>query len=191
LLDEPLAALDANLRHEMQLELKQLQRQLGITFIFVTHDQQEALALSDRIALLRQGRIEQLDTPQAIYGRPRTAFAADFIGRANLIEAVVESWSPERLVAKSPDGLWVAAAGPEFRPVGSPVTLIIRPEHVRLSEPGAAGRGRVTAVTYKGFLNEVVLALPSGHILTAWTADHPPLGGAVGYSADPDQVAAL
>ena len=91
LLDEPLSALDARLRREMQVELKSLQRQVGIAFLFVTHDQEEAMALSDRIALLRAGELEQVDTPRAIYNRPRTAYAANFIGLTNLLRGRVEN----------------------------------------------------------------------------------------------------
>src|SRR5579871_4633647 len=90
LLDEPLGALDAKLRHAMQIELKRLQSQLGITFLFVTHDQEEALVMSDRIAVVNKGRIEQIGPTAEIYHRPATAFVADFLGQANLIDAVVE-----------------------------------------------------------------------------------------------------
>src|ERR1700761_3661763 len=90
LLDEPLSALDANLRLEMQRELKSLQQEVGITFIFVTHDQAEALAISDRVVLLHQGKVEQCDTPRAIYATPRTAYAAGFLGKSNLIQGVVQ-----------------------------------------------------------------------------------------------------
>jgi spermidine/putrescine transport system ATP-binding protein len=89
LLDEPLSALDANLRKQMQLELKQLQRELGITFLFVTHDQEEAMALSDRIALLRNGALEQVDSPRTIYARPSTAYTAQFIGQTNLLHCEI------------------------------------------------------------------------------------------------------
>ena len=91
LLDEPLAALDANLRRQMQLELKTLQREVGISFVFVTHDQEEAMALSDRIALLRRGRMEQVDTPRDLYLRPKTKYAASFIGQTNLLTAKIET----------------------------------------------------------------------------------------------------
>ncbi len=90
LLDEPLSALDANLRRQMQLELKNLQRQVGISFVFVTHDQEEAMILSDRIALLRHGRIEQLSTPQELYNQPKTAYAATFVGQTNLLQASIK-----------------------------------------------------------------------------------------------------
>jgi putative spermidine/putrescine transport system ATP-binding protein len=89
LLDEPLSALDANLRLEMQRELKVLQREVGITFIFVTHDQSEALAISDRVVLLRHGKVEQCGTPRGIYSTPRTAYAASFLGKSNLVQGTV------------------------------------------------------------------------------------------------------
>jgi len=205
LLDEPLAALDAKLRHEMQHELKQLQRQLKITFIFVTHDQQEALAMSDRIALLKAGRVEQLDTPPEIYGRPRTPFAADFIGRANLIEAVVQSVAETQLVCTSPEGRWVASGGAGDRAIGSRVTLMVRPEHVRVAA-AEAGRtpdastdeaspnrfsAEVVAVAFKGFVHEAVLKLPSGLLVTALTTQSWSVGAQVVCSVSLRQVSAL
>ena len=121
LLDEPLSALDANLRRQMQTELKSLQREVGITFIFVTHDQEEAMALSDRVALLRAGHLEQIAGPREIYGEPATAYAAEFIGQTNLLRAEVR------------DG--IASAGAiVWRTFGSPgkVTYSLRPECIRL-----------------------------------------------------------
>lgn len=108
LLDEPLSALDANLRRQMQIELKALQREVGIAFIFVTHDQEEAMVMSDRIALLRAGALEQIATPREIYSRPATAYAAQFIGRTNLLHAHVQNGTAEcaglRWECKQPDG---------------------------------------------------------------------------------------
>ena len=121
LLDEPLSALDANLRRQMQTELKSLQREVGITFIFVTHDQEEAMALSDRVALLRAGHLEQIAGPREIYGEPATAYAAEFIGQTNLLRAEVR------------DG--IASAGAiVWRTFGPPgkVTYSLRPECIRL-----------------------------------------------------------
>ena len=121
LLDEPLSALDANLRRQMQTELKSLQREVGITFIFVTHDQEEAMALSDRVALLRAGHLEQIASPREIYGEPATAYAAEFIGQTNLLRAEVR------------DG--IASAGAiVWRTFGPPgkVTYSLRPECIRL-----------------------------------------------------------
>jgi spermidine/putrescine ABC transporter ATP-binding subunit len=123
LLDEPLSALDANLRGEMQRELKLLQRELGITFLFVTHDQEEAMAMSDRIVLLHRGRIEQSGAPREIYARPRTTYAASFIGKSNILRGVVANGfavcGPFRVPVAAPDG---------------PVALSLRPESIRLAE---------------------------------------------------------
>ena len=123
LLDEPLSALDANLRKQMQGELKQLQRELGITFLFVTHDQDEAMALSDRIALLRNGALEQVDSPRAIYARPATAYTAQFIGQTNLLHAEVREG-----MARSGLLQWPVAGVPD----GS-ATFSIRPENIHFS----------------------------------------------------------
>ncbi len=122
LLDEPLSALDANLRRNMQLELKSLQREVGISFVFVTHDQEEAMALSDRIALLRHGRIEQLATPQELYNHPRTEYAATFIGQTNLLRASVDN-------GKAHVGSleWPTSTEP------GPVTFSLRPEHIAIA----------------------------------------------------------
>lgn len=127
LLDEPLSALDANLRRQMQGELKVLQREVGITFLFVTHDQDEAMALSDRIALLRAGELEQIAAPREIYNRPSTAYTAQFVGQTNLLRAEVV------------DGVarWGAFSWPcEGRP--GPATFSLRPEHIRLASPADA-----------------------------------------------------
>ena len=117
LLDEPLSALDANLRLEMQRELKQLQREVGITFIFVTHDQSEALAISDRVVLLRNGKIEQCGTPRAIYSTPRTAYAASFLGKSNLIAGVVHQGVADcgafSVSVMQPDGPVIFSLRPE------------------------------------------------------------------------------
>ena len=117
LLDEPLSALDANLRKEMQSELKSLQREVGITFLFVTHDQDEAMALSDRIALLRNGALEQIASPREIYSQPATAYTAQFIGQTNLLRAVVLSGIATcgalRWPTSAPDGTGLFSLRPE------------------------------------------------------------------------------
>ena len=146
LLDEPLSALDANLRKQMQSELKSLQREIGITFLFVTHDQEEAMALSDRIALLRGGALEQVASPREIYARPTTAYAAQFIGQTNLLEADVR------------DGLAVCGAlrWPSSEREGA-VVFSLRPEDINLvpsNQPPAAGsvnfRGTIRQQLYGG-----------------------------------------
>ncbi len=135
LLDEPLGALDQKLRKEMQLELKRLQREVGITFIYVTHDQEEALTMSDRIAVMYQGRVLQVDQPDALYERPTTRFVADFIGVTNFLEGRVLS-SGDGRVAVDVAGVGHIRANPLNDVVpGAMVTLAVRPERIRLAEP--------------------------------------------------------
>jgi len=158
LLDEPLSALDANLRRQMQVELKALQRDVGITFLFVTHDQEEAMTLSDRIALLKSGRIEQVDAPRAMYQRPRTAYVATFIGRTNILTARVSGG--------------VARAGPMQWPCDVPdgeVQFSLRPEHVRLADIENSIRLRATVLSrvFHGSSELVDLDCGEGLVLTA------------------------
>jgi len=134
LLDEPLSALDANLRRQMQVELKSLQREVGIAFVFVTHDQEEAMVMSDRIALLRSGELEQVATPREIYSRPATAYVAQFIGHTNLLRAEVRSG-----VARCRALSW-----PALLPDG-PALFSLRPEQVRVGGTGTSGAVRVRA----------------------------------------------
>ena len=171
LLDEPLSALDARLRQSMQLELKRLQRQVGTTFIFVTHDQEEALTISDRIALMRDGRIEQCAAAQELYEQPATAFAAQFIGQTNLLEA--------ELIER--EGGWVRCRlddGWEFRvkaggwPAGAArASVSIRPEKLLLSKsPLNAENGchaRVTEIVFKGAIQRFLLVTDRGTQFTA------------------------
>ena len=135
LLDEPLSALDANLRRQMQMELKSLQREVGIAFIFVTHDQEEAMVMSDRIALLRQGELEQVASPREIYSRPATAYTAQFIGHTNLLRAQVSQG-----IARCESLAWPIAL-----PDG-PALFSLRPESIRL----AAGDGNSGTVRLRG-----------------------------------------
>ena len=135
LLDEPLGALDLKLRQEMQVELKALQREVGITFVFVTHDQEEALAMSDRVGVMSEGRLLQVGTPAEVYEHPANRFVADFIGRTNLLEGVVESRSAMRLHAGA-----IVAAASELD-AGTSAALSVRPEQVRLHVQGAAPDG--------------------------------------------------
>ncbi|HTR64673.1 MAG TPA: ABC transporter ATP-binding protein [Terriglobales bacterium] len=134
LLDEPLSALDANLRRQMQVELKSLQREVGISFVFVTHDQEEAMVMSDRIALLRLGELEQIASPREIYARPATAYTAQFIGHTNLLHAEIKSG-----IARCHTLAWPAAL-----PDG-PQLFSLRPESIRLAT-GAAGPGAVRII---------------------------------------------
>ena len=137
LLDEPLAALDLKLRKEMQVELKNLQERLGITFVFVTHDQDEALLMSDRIAVMNHGRIEQLGTPDGLYERPRTRFVADFLGVRNLLEAKVAAVADGLARLHTPGGLTVLAADDGGYRTGTEVTIGIRSERMSLEGAGS------------------------------------------------------
>ncbi|MEP6623238.1 MAG: ABC transporter ATP-binding protein [Acidimicrobiia bacterium] len=160
LLDEPLGALDLKLRQTMQLELKRIQREVGITFVFVTHDQEEALTMSDRIAVINEGRVEQIGTPEEIYHQPASVFVAGFIGMANLLPATVESRSADRAVAKLVDGTTVDASAVEGLEVGDPATFMIRPERMHLSVADAAGlSARVVDLVFQGPLIRFELAL--------------------------------
>ena len=145
LLDEPLGALDLKLRQVMQLELKRIQREVGITFIFVTHDQEEALTMSDRIAVMTQGRVDQIGTPTEIYHRPASAFVAGFIGTANLLPVTVRSQDGDRVTVDSRTGGPVPRAGRRGRTygAGAEATLMVRPERlVPAGAPCYGGDGR-------------------------------------------------
>jgi spermidine/putrescine ABC transporter ATP-binding subunit len=150
LLDEPLSALDLKLRRQMQIELKHLQRQLGTTFIFVTHDQEEAITMSDRIAVMRMGRIEQLATPDIIYRDPASVFVASFVGENNILDADIETGASKPMVHIPACGHRIAVEGVSGR---GPVSIAIRPESIRL-EKGAAStdalQGRVRERTFLG-----------------------------------------
>jgi spermidine/putrescine transport system ATP-binding protein len=144
LLDEPLGALDLKLRETMQLELKRIQREVGITFIFVTHDQEEALTMSDRIAVMTQGRVDQIGTPTEIYHQPRTAFVAGFIGTANLLPVTVRSQEGETVVVDSQVGnQFRVPTGGRTYSAGTDATIMIRPE--RLVPAGAPLHGGTAA----------------------------------------------
>jgi len=139
LLDEPMAALDLKLRKEMQVELKNLQERLRVTFVFVTHDQEEALLMSDRIAVMSRGRIEQLGAPDALYERPRTRFVADFLGVKNVLEAEVASVEGGVARLHTRGGLQILAADDGgYRP-GTAVAIGVRPERLRLDGTEPAG----------------------------------------------------
>lgn len=171
LLDEPLGALDLKLRKEMQVELSRLHRELGLTFVMVTHDQEEALSLSDRIAVLRAGKIEQVGTPSEIYERPRTAFVADFIGDTNLFlgEVRPQDGNIVKLVTKT--GLAIALQTPS-EPLAKTIALSIRPEKINLSsQPPASAdncfQGHLQHAMYLGTRVQCVVALESGETLIA------------------------
>ena len=156
LLDEPLGALDLKIRRQLQLELKRIQKQVGTTFVFVTHDQEEALTMSDRIAVMDRGNVEQLGTPSEIYNRPRTPFVARFIGDTNLFAGRVAAVEGDQVmvdVDALATTLRVPALAGAFT-VGDPVSVTVRPENVKVSELGAGQAlglaGRLEEVTYAG-----------------------------------------
>ena len=171
LLDEPLGALDAKLRKALQIELKALQEEIGITFIYVTHDQEEALTMSDRLAVMSNGQVEQIGTPSDVYEEPTTAYVADFLGVSNLMDATG--------VGAGPDGRGKVRLG-EFDLVAGhgdtdgrgDVKIVIRPERVRLEETGATGENRVPGmverVVYVGSIMQVIVHLAPGRTLQAW-----------------------
>ena len=168
LLDEPLSALDLKLRRQMQIELKRIQREVGITFVFVTHDQEEALTMSDRIAVMSKGRVEQVGTPEEIYDEPATAFVARFIGTANLLPVTVERAAGGRATLRLPGGgaaRWRPAAAAS-RP-GADAVLMIRPERLEVgpSEPPPDRLGlpvTCTDLVFQGALLRCALRDPSG-----------------------------
>ncbi|HEX3232563.1 MAG TPA: ABC transporter ATP-binding protein [Gemmatimonadales bacterium] len=144
LLDEPLGALDLKLRQAMQIELKRIQREVGITFIYVTHDQEEALTMSDRIAVMNEGRVEQIGTPEAIYHSPTSVFVANFIGVANLLPAtVLQTNGRQAVVSVAGDRAVPVATGEWALPAGSSATVMVRPERLRLSEAAPAAGAAV------------------------------------------------
>jgi len=179
LLDEPLSALDARLRREMQVELKSLQREVGIAFLFVTHDQEEAMALSDRIALLRAGELEQVDTPRGIYNRPRTAYAANFIGLTNLLRGRVENGC--------------ARCGPlEWRCGGESGDAVfsLRPESIRLAEPGVF-RAVVRRQMFGGASDLLEIECAGGMALTVRTPSRGELSGERSFEFQPEEAVRL
>ena len=177
LLDEPLAALDAKLREEMQLELINLQKEVGITFIYVTHDQTEALALSHRIAVMNKGRVEQVDEPTKIYGFPTTRFVADFIGHCNLLSGPVRD-NAGGIVTVDVAGLGPArVAATSVIPAGRPGTIALRPEKIRIEAAAPADtpdnhcRGTVSDLLYMGDVTVYKVDTPGGQKIEALRAN--------------------
>jgi spermidine/putrescine transport system ATP-binding protein len=166
LLDEPLGALDAKLRKALQIELKALQEEVGITFIYVTHDQEEALTMSDRLAVMSNGRIEQIGSPLEVYEEPSTAYVADFLGVSNLMSALGDGGGRVRLG----DFQLVAARGDTG--AGGPIRIVVRPERVHLEDHGTPGDNRIPGmverVLYVGSTIQVIVHLAHGETLQAW-----------------------
>jgi spermidine/putrescine ABC transporter ATP-binding subunit len=180
LLDEPLAALDKKLREGMRDELRAIQRSVGITTVFVTHDQAEALGLSDRIAVMSRGRIEQLGAPREIYERPANRFVADFIGASTVLRGRAVA---RDLVALAP-GLTIRVAAGEALRAGEEVELVIRPERVRLA--GGPGEGtaeaRIEGLVYQGSLTEVMARLGDGQRVLVFVTEPAPMRLAPGQT---------
>lgn len=183
LLDEPLGALDLKLRKEMQLELKNIQKRLGITFIYVTHDQEEALTMSDTIVVMKQGTIQQIGTPQDIYNEPLNAFVADFIGESNIIDGVmVKDYS-------------VIFAGHEFEcadkgfETNEKVDVVVRPEDIKLThENENLLQGRVQSVTFKGVHYEMQVTGENGYNWIVHSTVLEPVDTVVGLRIQPFDI---
>lgn len=164
LLDEPLGALDMKLRKQMQLELKRLQRKLNITFIYVTHDQEEALTMSDRIVIMDQGVLQQIGTPTEIYESPATRFVATFIGETNLLEGAVASTDGETMTVRTETGFATCATN-EYKE-GEMVSVSIRPERIKYSEVPVEGfdlQAVVKEQIYVGAILKTIATLPNGN----------------------------
>jgi len=171
LLDEPLGALDAKLRKALQIELKSLQQEVGITFIYVTHDQEEALTMSDRLAVMSNGRVEQVGTPSEVYEEPATAYVADFLGVSNLMDARVSGADAQGRARVELGDFKLSATKGDVDAMG-PVKITIRPERVKLEEQGSTGENRIPAmverVVYVGSTLQVIAHLAPGPTLQIW-----------------------
>ena len=182
LLDEPLGALDLKLRKEMQIELKKIQQHLGITFVYVTHDQEEALTMSDTIVVMNHGEIQQIGSPTDIYNEPQNAFVADFIGESNIIPAVMER---DYFVRFAGAGFECLDAG--FAP-GEEVEVVVRPEDVDILSPGAGQLpGVVESSIFKGVHYEMVIRTPE-FSFTAQSTDNQEVGREVSLLMVPDAI---
>ena len=182
LLDEPLAALDLKLRKDMQRELKNIQQQMGITFIYVTHDQEEALSMSDTVVVMNKGKIQQIGTPIDIYNEPKNAFVADFIGESNIIDGIMK------------EDYEVTFAGHTFKCLdsgfapGEEVDVVVRPEDVDIvSTNRGMVRGRVTSVTFRGVHFEIIVDVRGFKWMIQTTDEHYE-GEEVGIYVEPDAI---
>ena len=180
LLDEPLGALDLKLRQDMQYELMRLKEELGITFIYITHDQEEALTMSDKIIVMNKGYIQQMGTPEDIYNEPENAFVADFIGDSNIIDGIMLE---DRLVE---------ILGTKFECVDEgfgrnrPVDVVIRPEDVEITEPGAGFMdGDIVSIIFKGVHYEITVESGRNEIVIQ-TTKSAKVGDKVGLNVEPD-----
>jgi len=192
LLDEPLGALDLKLRKELQLELRNLQHEVGITFVYVTHDQEEALTMSDRIAVMNEGKVQQIADPTTLYELPKNGFVANFIGQTNVFSGTVESVDGERVALRTAGGLRVEAVsqngvGVE---VGAEAQAAVRPEKVRFGGAGDnASTAEIRQIVYLGVSTQYIAELPGGEKLVlyqqnAHDAENPGVGEEVPVSWD-------
>jgi len=182
LLDEPLGALDMRLRKDMQNELKQIQQATGITFIYVTHDQEEALAMSDTIVVMEGGVIQQIGTPEDIYNEPKNAFVADFIGESNIVDGIMRSDGVVDIFGRK-----FKCLDKGFEPM-EPVDVVIRPEDVDIVNP-AKGKliGTVTSITFRGVMYDIIVDF-HGFKWLIQTTDLCPVGTEIGIKIDPDGI---
>lgn len=173
LFDEPLSNLDAKLREQMRLEIRRIQQHLGITAIYVTHDQTEAMAISDRVVVMNEGRIEQVGTPLEIYNRPKSSFVADFIGQVNFIDSEVLGYSDDKLELAVWDKTMIVSHDKPVT-VGSAVRLVLRPEAVHLDGDEAYANGTVSRVVYLGSTVEydIVVKDTSLHAVVSSPIEH-------------------
>ena len=191
LLDEPLGALDLKLRRQLQLELKRIQSEVGITFVYVTHDQEEALTMSDRIAVMHAGRVEQLGTPEELYERPASRFVADFIGSTNMLRGRVEADGRVRLSSGD-----IAPVAHDGLVPGTEVEISVRPEAISLVPPGAEGtiRATVDQSAYLGSSMSYQLRTAGGLALTVLspkTGPRLPVGSDVAVTWPPSEALVL
>jgi spermidine/putrescine transport system ATP-binding protein len=177
LLDEPLGALDLKLRKQMQLELMRIQREVGVTFVYVTHDQEEALVMSDRLAVMSQGRVEQIGFPEDIYERPATRFVAGFIGTSNIVEAAVTGRVGDFLQVEAAPGDRLLVPAPSERAIspGDQLSFTVRPEKLRvvaeadvLPEQLCTVAGAVVDVVYQGVSTQLVIRTDAGTTLVVF-----------------------
>jgi putative spermidine/putrescine transport system ATP-binding protein len=195
LLDEPFSAIDKNLRAEMQVELKRIQRQVGITTVFVTHDQSEALSLSDRVAVMAQGKVQQLSEPIELYRRPANSFVASFIGEINRLGCVRKDESDCAVLSAGAVQLRLPLS--RAIAVGSEATLYVRPEALRAVEPGTPeanlGAGRVDAQVYQGTHVDLIVQGDNGWLLRIRepgfeALERYPVGSRIGVHAELDEA---
>lgn len=184
LLDEPLGALDLKLRKDMQKELKAIQKRLGITFIYVTHDQEEALSMSDTVVVMDKGKIQQIGTPEDIYNEPVNAFVADFIGESNIVDAVML-----RDYVVSFGGVTFECLDSGFGE-NTFVEAVVRPEDIKIVEPGAKASltGKITSVTFKGVHFEILVDVGGFIWMIQTTEENHKVGEEIGMYIEPDAI---